>query len=301
MKDSGKFLHKTISLQGRQYQIQERIGEGSHSTVWLVRERFYPHQELTVKIARETQGIARERVENEIWFLNEIRHPNIPEFLGQGDLDGHLWVAMPVFQSLSIAASVRGKFHKIPVSDIRSEGYPRLASKVPLEQREKMAAAVLGDIGKVISYIAGTGIVHADISPGNIMEKRGSVVQKQYILTDWGASALIHRYPQDSFGSLHFTAPERLFGQVSHKSDLYSLGITCYYILTGTIPYAGQTGELYYLSVVDRDGAAPSDQAPGIFSPLDKLIRDMIRHKSEDRPEPEDVCRRIDKVYVSLQ
>lgn len=298
--DKSEFLQKTILLQQRQYQIQHLLGEGSHATVWCARERFYPHQEITIKIARDIGGIAHERVQNEIWFLKEIRHPHIPEFLGEGFLNQHLWLAMPMFQSLRLSFSNRGNLQYVMVSDISPKGYPQIASAIPLKYREKMAVAVLSDISKVIEYIAGTGIVHADISPSNIMEK-GTALNRQYVLTDWGASALIHRYPENSFGSLHFTAPERLLGNVGHKSDLFSLGVTCFYIVTGTVPYCGTNGEQYYLNTVERDGIAPSDFVDRVFSPLDRLIRDMIHHHVEQRPEPRDICKKIEKIRPGLQ
>ena len=128
------------------------------------------------------------------------------------------------------------------------------------------------------------------------MIKKGSVLNREYILTDWGATALIHRYPEESFGSLHFTAPERLWGQVGYKSDLFSLGIVSFYILTGTVPYDGENGEEYCRNVIEKDGISPSEKIPQIPSGLDKIVRDLIRHSPQARPEPSDISKRIEKL-----
>lgn len=287
---------KTITVKQKLYQILHCLGEGSHATVWFARAQFYPHDEITVKVAKAKEGIAHERLQNEIWFLKEISLPHIPPLLDHGTLDGHLWLAMPVFQKLQLSFPGKDQIIQVDVSDIRPQGYPSQASTIPFTYRQKLAVDVLADISKVIAYLAGTGIVHADISPGNIMEKRGSVVSKQYVLTDWGAAALIYRYPSESFGSLHFTAPERLLGQIGHKSDLFSLGVTTFYILTGTVPYGGSSGEEYYLQSVAKDEISPAAFIHEVAPPLDKLIRDLIRHHPEDRPEPMEVCKRIDKI-----
>ena len=294
--EPNQYLNKKVTIKQKQYQIQRYIGEGSHATIWGVKAMFYPQDEVIVKVAKAATGITQERVQNEIWFLKEIVHPHIPQLLDHGYLDKCLWLAMPVFEQLNLTFSYKGKLVKVLVSDTRSDGYPKKADKIPIEHREKMAVAVLSDIGKVIAYIAGSGIIHADISPGNIMEKRGSFITKQYVLTDWGAASLIHRYPEEAFGSLNFTAPERLKGQVGSKSDLFSLGVVVFYILTGKVPYPGAFGEEYYLSAVGRDGACPSDYVTGLSSGLDKVIRDLIRFQPQDRPEPDEVCRRIEKL-----
>jgi serine/threonine protein kinase len=208
---------------------------------------------------------------------------------------------MPTFEKLQLHFPSKQKLRRIDVSDIRVKGYPKIAHKVPLKYRQNMAICVLEDISQAISYISGTGIVHADISPGNIMEKPGSILRRKYVLVDWGASSLIHRYPEDSFGSLHFTAPERLNGEVGVKSDLFSLGVTCYYILLGKIPFPGSTGELYHLSVLERDGISPSEAGISILPALDKLIRDLIRHNPKDRPNPADVCKRVARIRSALE
>lgn len=290
------FLKKKLSIGRKPYQIQSMLGEGSHATVWRAQALLYPHDEIAIKIARASAGIAHERVQNEIWFLKEIVHPNIPRMLEHGVYEQHVWFAMSIFDHLQIGFSSKGKMTQVLVSDIRSEGYPKRAQEVPLEQREKTAIGVLADIGTVISYLSGTGIIHADISPGNVMEKRGSVMRKQYVLTDWGATALLNRYPSEAFGSLHFTAPERLLGQVGSKSDLFSLGVVGFYILTGCVPYHGKTGEEYYMNVANHEGIAPSDLVPGISSALDRIVRDLICWRPEDRLDPEDLVRRMEKI-----
>jgi serine/threonine protein kinase len=288
-----QFANKALIIRGRQYQIQSLIGEGSHSTVWCAQGRFYPHDTITVKIAKDKDGIAHERVENEIFFLKEVSHPHIPPLLDYGAIADYLWLAMPLYQKLTIHLPRRARLVKIPVADIRPQGYPSYVEKIPLQYREAIVLGVLADIGAVIFYLAGTGIVHADISPGNVMEKIGSLVKKHYFLTDWGASALIHRYPANTFGSLHFTAPERLLGEIDPKSDIFSLGVTSFYILTGRVPYGGENGEIYYRNAVERDGISPSEICPGITSSLDKLIRDMIRHNPQHRLDAKELRRKV--------
>ncbi len=291
-----RWHHASFEVQGTVYQIQSLLGAGSHASVWLARGIFYPNPEITIKIAHEQSGICYERVQNEIWFLNELEEEHIPTLLGHGILEGFIWLAMPVYQPLSITYMHHGIRKCIHPGKMEPDGYPRLAKKLPLKLREHLAISILRDLSKTIAYIAGTSILHADINPSNIMEQRGIKIQQHYMLTDWGASALIYRYPETAFGSLHFSAPERLLGTAGIKSDLFSLGITVFYIITGMVPYTGESGELYYLSTVERDGIVPSTLAKPINSNLDKLVSDLIRHSQANRPEPEDVVRRAEKL-----
>lgn len=291
-----EFSEKKILVKGKPYQISSVLGQGSHAIVYKAQTLYYPKEEITIKVSREKEGTPRERLENEAWLLKELSHENIPPLLDSGNMDGYLWIAMPVYQKLSLAMAAQGKVENFYPDDFEANGYPEKASQIPLSIREKTTIAVLSNIAQVISYISGTGIVHADISPGNIMEKKGSLLSKSYILTDWGASALIHRYPAKSFGSLHFTAPERLLGEIGIKSDLFSLGIVCFYLLTGSVPYSGETAELYYLTAIERDGVSPSAVEKTINPSLDKIIRDLIRYKPSDRLEPQEVVKKIQKL-----
>ena len=300
MIENTQLLNKKLQINCKPYRIVTLIGEGSHARVWLVRAHLYPNDELIIKIAKDQNGIAAERVQNEIWFLKEIAHANIPPLVDHGCFGGYLWLAMPVYRSLMISLSVRGRLRQFDLSDIRPHGYPKYARKIPFRHRQNKTIGVLAAIGDAISYLAGTGIVHGDISPGNIMEHKGSLINKSYLLTDWGASALIHQYPETAFGSLHFLAPERLLGTISNKSDLFSLGVTCFYILTGMVPYTGENGELYYLNILERDGIAPSAIVADIGAALDKIVRDLIRKRPEDRPSPQELCKRMTKIKAGV-
>ncbi len=289
---------KTFFIAQKPYQIIQSIGAGSHASIWLARGVFYPHNEIIIKIAHETKGITAERVQNEIWFLKELKHDNIPPLLDEGITNGYIWLSQPLYQKLSISyIDTEDNVRKIAYPEkVEQEGYAAIAKKIPFSLREQTTLDIIQDISLALQYIAGTGIIHADISPGNIMEKRGSIIKKQCILIDWGASALMYRYPEKSFGSLHFTAPERLFGEVCIKSDLFSLGIVCFYILTGLVPYTGENGELYYSSTIQNDGVAPSWFVSEINHNLDKLIQDMIRCLPEDRPDSDEVARRAQRI-----
>lgn len=289
---------RTFNIADVPYQTQTLLGAGSHAGVWLARGLFYPNEEITIKIAHQENGICQERVQNEIWFLKQMNHEHIPPLLDTGIADGFLWFAMPLYQKLTITIPDAGILRHFYPEEITPDGYPTKFVQIPFAVREKVAMHVLRNISKAVAYIAGTGIVHADISPCNIMEKRGSMVKKQYVLTDWGASSLIHRYPEKAFGSLHFTAPERLMGEIGVRSDLFSLGVTCFYIMTGRVPYIGNNGEEYYASTLERDGISVSSFIKEITPAFDKLIRDLIRREPYMRPDPATLGARLDRIRL---
>lgn len=289
--------NKIFIINNRKYRIQKIIGEGSHSIVWVALALFYPHDEITIKIAKKDY---QERVKSEILFLKEISHKNIPSIL-QVDEKNLTWFAMPYLQSIKVSIPEKGKLkeHDISLLDLES-GYPSIAKKIPLLYRQKLAVRILEDIGKVMEYIASGNIVHADISPSNIMESRGSLVTKRYFLTDWGAMMYTQKPQESSFASLHFAAPERFIGVANTKSDLYSLGAVAFYILTGTIPYPGKTQEEYYLNTVIYDGVSPIDLESNMFSALAKLVSKLLRREPKLRPKANELCRKITKIKAKI-
>lgn len=289
---------RNFSIAGIPYQVQSLLGAGSHAGVWLARGLFYPYPELTIKIAHETTGACYECVKNEIWFLKQMKHDHIPPLLETSISDGYIWFAMPLYQKLTISIPDAGKLLHFYPEEIDCNGYQIKFSQIPFRIREQATWHILADMSKVIAYIAGTGIVHADISPCNIMEKRGSMVRKQYVLTDWGASFLLHNFPEKAFGSLHFTAPERLMNKITIQSDVFSLGVTCFYILTGRVPYVGNDGKEYYCNTIECDGFRVSALVKEVNPNLDKLIRDMIRHHPNLRPEPADLLPRLERIKL---
>ena len=290
---------KTFVVNNRKFRTHKIVGEGSHAVVWLAQALFYPHDEITIKIAKDNEA-GHECLKNEIAFLKEAHHPNIPPLLEIDSENAH-WFAMPYLQSIKASIPTKGKLTEYDISLVDLEtGYPSIAKKIPLVYRQKLTLRILEDIGAVICYVSSGDIVHADISPSNIMESRGSLVTKRYFLTDWGAMLYAQKHQEDSFASIHFAAPERFTGTANAKSDLYSLGAVAFYILTGTIPYPGKNQEEYYLNTVIYDGVSPSDVEKDIVSALAKLISKLLRREAKLRPGAEELCKKVGKIKAKL-
>ena len=286
--------NKTFVVHQRKHRVKEKIGEGSHAEVWLAEAIFYPHDAITIKTAKD-DTVAKERMQNEITVLKEVHHPNVPPMLACDE--SRFWFAMPHLRNVHISLPDKGRIAEYDISDLNLEtGYPHHAKNIPLKHRENLAIRVIEDIAHVIEYISGTGVIHADISPGNIMESRGSLINKNYLLTDWGATVLVNEVAPESFGSLHFLAPERFVDSPESKSDLYSLGAVAFYILTGTIPYPGKSGEEYYLNTAIYDGVSPADIEKEMTPSLGRLIAKLVRKEPKDRPVPEEVLRKVQKI-----
>ncbi|XEY26766.1 serine/threonine-protein kinase [Candidatus Uabimicrobium helgolandensis] len=287
--------NKTFVVDQRKHRVKKQIGEGSHATVWLAEAIFYPHDAITIKTTKD-DPVAQERIKNEILFLKEVNHPRIPQMLAF-DQENYKWFAMPHLRNIHISLPDKGRIAEYDISNLDLQtGYPSHAKNIPLKYRENLAINIVEDIVSVVDYISSTGAVHADISPGNIMESRGSLIHKHYLLSDWGATVAVDKSNEEAFGSLHFIAPERFMDHTESKSDLYSLGAVAFYILTGTIPYPGTSGEEYYLNTAIYDGVSPVDIEKDISPSLGKLIAKLIRKEPKDRPSAEEALRKIQKM-----
>lgn len=288
--------NKKIQIKNEPYQFIKMVGEGTHAKIWLARSCLYPYHELIIKIAHTVQGVAQERIINEIHYLHEFKSPNTPPIIDEGTWNGYSWFAMPIYKPLTLFYQEDKKVYKIYPADTNMEAYPSHASKVSLRIREQIIFNILYDILPVLVLLADSEIVHADISPGNIMESSEHNLEKKYILTDFGASFSLTNPPVSSFGSLHFTAPERLLDRPHITSDLFSLGVLCFYIVTGFVPFTGKDTDSYYMNVLERDEISPIAYVPEIQFSLQKIIQDMIRFKPENRPAPIDLLKRIQKM-----
>lgn len=279
-----EFQNKKIKINKQPYIFEKQIGQGSHAQIWIAKAHFYPYQQIIIKVAQTPQNTPAERVLNESKYLQSFRSVHIPKLLDYGHWNGYPWLAMPIYQPLTLYFKEDNKIQTTTPEDFTH--YPENVSKVDLKTRENVVTDIIHQIGTVLSLLAEANTIHADISPGNIMENTQSHLEKHYILTDFGATYHLQSPPIKTYGSLHFTAPERFLGKPHITSDVFSLGSLCYYILTGTTPYFGKDSKEYCLNALERDEISPMSQIPEINPTLNKQIQEMIRYKPENRPDP---------------
>jgi serine/threonine-protein kinase len=213
-------------LNGRllndRYQIKETIGGGGMANVYLARdiilEREVAIKVLRLEYANDEEFIAR--FDREAQSATSLSHPNIVNIYDVGEEDHILYMVMEYVDGMTLKEYI--------------------LQNGPLEVDE--ALDIMKQITSAITHAHANGIVHRDIKPQNIlMDSRGKVK-----VTDFGIamalSATSLTQTNSILGSVHYLSPEQARGgMATKKSDIYSIGIVLFELLTGRLPFSGES------------------------------------------------------------
>ena len=244
-------------LAGR-YRLVRRLGEGGWAAVWLARDTRL-NRDVAIKIPYEhlsNDPRFRVRFEREAATAAKLRHPNIVRVYDFGIEEERPFLVMEHIEGETVA-------HTLDREGLFS---PEEATRLAAEIADGLALA--HDLG----------VTHRDIKPGNVMLERetASPWDRHAKILDFG----IARAADDATRSLTdfftpaYVAPERLEGQTGDaRSDLYSLGITLYEMLTGEPPFSGDEGMFVARKHLSQEVPLPSESAPNIPYSVDEIVR----------------------------
>lgn len=206
-----------------QYCLLERIGQGGMAEVYHARHLTAAGREVAIKIIRADLAdnpTASRRFVREVHALSRLSHPHILSPLGWGEDEGRLYLVLPWVREGTLSHLLQAR-----------DGFLAVEAAVPL----------FGQLCAAVQYAHEQGIIHRDIKPQNVLVQHGTYV----FLTDFGI-ALNHldtrlTMTEGGLGSVNYMAPEQVVGQATRQSDLYSLGVVLYQLLTGVVPFSGDS------------------------------------------------------------
>lgn len=213
------FLAFQQALAGR-YSIDRELGRGGMGIVYLARE-IHLDRWVALKLLpppRADDPGLRERFLREARLAAKLSHPNIIPIHAVEEGGGFVFYVMAFVDGETLAARIH-------------ERGPLLGSE---------GARVLREVAWALAYAHGQGLVHRDVKPDNILLERGS---GRVLVADFGiAAALTDAGAAGVSGTPEFMSPEQALGQpLDPRSDLYSLGATAFYALTGELPFSGRS------------------------------------------------------------
>ena len=253
-------LQKGMYLQDR-YEILETIGAGGMSDVYKAKDHVL-NRDVAIKVLKKefTEDMSFvTKFRREAQSAAVLEHPNIVNIYDVGSEDGMYFIIMEYIEGITLKSYIERKGR--------------------LNFKEVLSIAI--QVGRGIQAAHEKGIIHRDIKPQNvIISKEGKVK-----VTDFGIAKAVtsNTINAEVMGSVHYTSPEQARnGLVNQQTDIYSLGIVMYEMITGRVPYDGDTTVAIALQHLQSDITPPSEYAPDIPISVEKIILKCTM-KSTDR------------------
>ncbi len=265
-------------------RIQQRVSKG------LLADVYMGHYErlgvpVAVKILSPkamAQGVNKDRFVREGRALAQLSHPNIIKIYNVGQEQGRFFIIMDWIQD---GMNLR-----------------QLAQTRPLTPAQSLK--VVQRLCDALEYIHSKNLIHRDIKPANICLRRGGhpVLMDFSLIKDQSSDVQLTA-PGTIMGTVNFMPPEQAqpggpFGDVSVRSDVYSLGGTLYWLLTGKPPFKGRTPMETIIKLMREPAAQPSSFNSTLPPVVDQLVLDALAKKQEQRPATaHDLAARIEAIF----
>lgn len=250
------------------YKIESLLGEGGMGSVYLA-----THTQMSRKVAIKAllpQFMANEsvkqRFKNEASTLAHLQHPNIVGLYDYLEDEKGLYLVMEYVEGT-------------PLDDF--------ISKVTGPMPEERAVPIMKEILQGFSYAHQKEIVHRDIKPSNIIITENDNAK----ILDFGIARIIGQGNQNltktgtQMGTVFYMSPEQVQGsKIDQRSDIYSLGVTFYQMLTGVKPYNELTTEFeIYSRIVKDDLPSPQEVYPGVPDFLVSILKKAMEKNPDER------------------
>ena len=209
------------SMLGGRYQIEEIVGVGGMAVVYRARDTILG-RDVALKVLKKEfaeDPDIRKRFSIESRAVAKLSHHNIVSVFDVGSEDGTDYIVMELIEGITLKQYLQRKGH--------------LSWEETIFFAEQVARALM--------HAHSRGIIHQDVKPQNVIILRDGTAK----LTDFGiasfAAAQETRVVQEAIGSVHYISPEQAKGsKIDYRTDLYSLGVMMYEMLTGKLPFEGR-------------------------------------------------------------
>ncbi len=248
-------------IQNR-YEIIEEVGSGGMSVVYKAKchvlNRFVAIKVLKPEFSDDKSFVSKFRIEAQ--SAAGLSHPNIVNVFDVGEENGYYYIVMELVEGITLKEY------------IQQNG--RLPYQTALDFIMQICAGI------EVAHEHHT--IHRDIKPQNIIVSRNGTLK----VTDFGIAkaATSNTIASSAMGSVHYISPEQARGGYSdERSDIYSLGITLYEMLTGRVPFEGENNVTVALMHIQSEMIPPREYYPDIPVGLEKIVLKATQKKPERR------------------
>jgi len=252
------------------YQIREIIGEGAMACVY---KAFDPeiNRALAIKLLKaqlRLDGEYRNRFLREAKGAGVLSHPNIVTVFDVGEDQGHPYIAMELVEGQTLAEELK--------------------ARKPLSTKEIVEIGI--QLTRALDYAHKKGIIHRDVKPGNIMRLTDTNTIK---VADFGICRIDGSDSNDAtqqtqignvLGTPHYMSPEQVVGEkVDSRSDLFSAGVVIYQLLTGHLPFEGDTLISVAYKITKTDPPSLDKVRPELPLSLRRIVERALKKQPDKR------------------
>lgn len=256
-------------ILGGRYEILKRIGSGGMADVYMAIDQKL-NRKVAVKVLKpeyvDDEKFLK-KFQTEAQAIASLTHPNIVNIYDVGLEEGVNYIVMELAGGITLKEYIKRK--------------GRLSPQETVDISLQIASA--------LSHAHNHHIIHRDIKPQNILISDDGMIK----VTDFGiakaANANTVTSTATAIGSVHYISPEQAKGRFcDEKSDIYSLGITMYEMVTGRVPFDHENGVTIALMHLQNEITPPSEITEGIPDSLEKIILKCVMKKPEERYQTAD-------------
>ena len=254
-------------LTGRElgpYRLISPFGEGGMATIY---KAFQPGTERYVALKILPQHYAKEatfheRFQQEAQIIAKFQHPHILPVFDYGEEDNYAYLAMPLIKGGTLAKLINGG--TVELSQVRT---------------------IISQVGDALDYAHSYGVVHRDVKPTNILIDE----RQNALLTDFGISKIVGEMVHITrtgqvIGTPAYMSPEQIKGDlIDGRSDIYSLGIVLYEMVTGRTPFRADTPPALFVKHLLDPLPPPSTLIPDLPLPVEMVILKSLAKEPNDR------------------
>jgi len=277
------------------FYVERELGSGAMGTVFRAVHRG-SGQRVALKMISDLllgNDTAVKRFEREAHILKQLKHPNIVRLIGTGRYKKTPFFIMEYVEGESLDVILERRSSLARESLRERDGRFSWEEVVPLGQQ----------LCEALQHAHQRGIIHRDLKPSNLMILLDGTLK----LTDFGIAKDVDvtalTGANVTVGTAAYMSPEQCKGEktLSHKSDLYSLGVVFYELLTGRKPFIKESAVEMFLAHVNDIPERPSRHVMDIPVWLDTLVIQLMEKKPEHRPFDAAMVRKVlDEVETKL-
>ncbi len=249
-----------------EYRVESLLGKGNMAAIYLGVDDRLRRKAAIKMIGLDLQGEAEYvmRFEREARAIAQLSHPHIVQLYRYGEAEGMLYMAMQYIEGASLA--------------IVLQSYKEDGEYIEADE----AARIIREIGGALDYAHEQGVIHRDVKPANIMLN----IKGTAILTDFGLVLLKSDGTRGGvLGTPHYLAPEQALSSANAtaQSDLYSLGVVLYEMLTNIRPFEAKKPIEVAMLHITKQPRSPREHRPELSPQVEAVVLKAMSKKPEDR------------------